>query len=226
MNFATLLRYVDVEKGTDWDKKYAIPQFWDTMARKYDVGLFAVMGEKSAEECIKFCDGLFLPGNNNNVASKYWGDEKLSPPPVVDDFPLESKLIKLFIDAGKPVFGVCGGLQSINVTLGGSLKRVNGHYSKEKERHIINIEKDSFVYDVFGSTQAEINTYHYWAADKLGEGLKVVATSEEGVVEAFQCKERNIFGVQWHPERSFGGENVIETRFFENFIECCSGTAK
>ena len=226
MNFATLLRYADLNNGTDWNHKYCIPQFWDTMARKYDVGLFAVMGEKSAEECVKFCDGLFLPGNNNHIDSKYWGAEPLSPSPVVDDFPLEAKLIKLFIEAKKPIFGICGGHQAINVTLGGSLKRVAGHYSKEKERHLINIKENSFVYDVFKSTQAEINTYHHWAVDKLAPGLSVVAESDEGVIEAFECKEKNIFATQWHPERSFGGENAIETRFFENFIECCRGTAK
>jgi len=221
MNFATLLRYVNLEKGTDWDRKYAIPQFWDNMARKYDVGLFAVMGERSAEECVKFCDGLILPGNNNSINSKHWGGEPFSEIREVDDFPLEAKLIKLFIEAEKPVFGVCGGHQAINVTLGGTLKRVPGHYGPEKKSHLINVKEGSFVYDVFKSTRAEINTYHYWAVDRLAEGLEVVAESEEGVIEAFQCKERKIFGVQWHPERSFGDGNIVERKFFENFFECC-----
>ena len=57
--------------------------------------------------------------------------------------------------------------------------------------------------------------------DKLGEGLEIVAESDDGIIEAFRHKQKNVFGVQWHPERSFDEERKL----FENFLELCKNKA-
>lgn len=219
MNFATVLRFVDMKRGDGWDFRYTIPYFWKLMADKLGIGLFAVMSDSNFEKICDQCDGLIVPGSSNNINPSYWGGEPFKEP-CIDEYPFDEKLIRYFIEKGKPIIGICGGLQSINVCLGGSLKNVTGH-NEDKKFHNINIEKDSFLYDAFKSETASVNTYHNWAIDKVAPGLRVVATSDEGVIEAVEWKEKNIFAMQWHPERSFEEAESLEHKIFENFINLC-----
>ncbi len=217
MNFATVLRLTDLKIGNGWDFWYATPYYWRLMADKLGIGLFAVMAESNYEKICDQCDGLILPGSNNNINPSYWGGEPFEEE-CIDEFPSDSELIRYFVEKGKPVIGVCGGLQSINVCFGGSLKKVTNH-NLGGVHHDIDIDKDSFLYDVFKTERTSVNTYHNWAIDKVAPGFRVVATSDDGVVEAIECKNKNIFAVQWHPERSFEEEYAIEHKIFENFIK-------
>ena len=223
MNFASVLRYVDMKRGDGWDKRFSIPYFWKLMADKYRVGINYIMSEYGFEEICEKCDGLIVPGSSNDINPSYWGGEPFTGKLPYDEFCFDAKLIDWFIKHNKPIFGVCGGLQEINVALGGSLKMVDGelHDSATQTNHKINIEKGSFVYDVFNSESAVVNTYHHWAIDRLGEGLQVVATTDDGVIEAVECNEKRIFATQWHPERNFSEGDPIENKFFENFINLC-----
>lgn len=223
MNFASVLRYVDMKRGDGWDERFSIPYFWKLMTDKYCVGINYIMSEHGFEEICEKCDGLIVPGSSNDINPSYWGGKPFPENAPYDEFRLDSKLIDWFIKHNKPIFGVCGGLQAINVALGGSLKEIddNIHGNPNSVNHKINIEKDSFVYNVFNSRTAEVNSYHHWAIDRLGEGLRVVATTEDGVIEAIECKEKRIFATQWHPERNFSEGDPIENKFFENFINLC-----
>jgi len=74
---------------------------------------------------------------------------------------------------------------------------------------------------VYQNLEAEINSYHNWELEKVAQGFEVVARSKEGIIEAIECKEKNIFAVQWHPELNYNAEDHIEDKFFKNFIKCC-----
>ena len=221
MNFATVLRLVDMKRGDGWDFRYTTPYFWKLMADKLGVGLFAVMSDENFEKICNQCDGLIVPGSSNDINPSYWGGEPFKEQ-FCDEYPLDAKLIRYFMEKGKPIIGICGGLQSINVCLGGSLKNVAGH-NEDKKYHNINIDKDSFLYDAFKSEKASVNTYHSWAIDKVAPNLRVVATSDDGVIEAVEWKEKRIFAMQWHPERSFEEKESLEHKIFENFINICKG---
>ena len=223
MNFATVLRYVNMNRGDGWDERFSIPYFWKLMAEKYKVGMSYVLTEYGFPEICEKCDGLIVPGSSTNINPSYWGGEPFPEKQVHDEYPLDAKLIDWFVKNNKPILGICGGLQAINVYLGGSLKRVDEsiHSNPKSRNHKIKIEKNSFVYDVFNSDCAEVNSYHYWAIDRLAPGLEIVATSEDGVIEAVEWKEKRIFATQWHPERSFAEGDPIENNIFENFINLC-----
>lgn len=223
MNFATVLRYVNMNRGDGWDERFSIPYFWKLMAEKYKVGINYILTEYGFHEICEICDGLIVPGSSNDINPLYWGGEPFSEKQVYDEYSLDAKLIDWFVKNNKPILGICGGLQAINVYFGGSLKKVdsNMHSGAENKNHSINIKENSFVYDVFKSTKADVNTYHNWAIDRLAPGFEVVAESEDGVIEAIECKEKCIFATQWHPERSFSEGNPIENKFFENFINLC-----
>jgi len=159
-----------------------------------------------------------------DINPKYYGGEDI--PPKVDEYALDAALIKYFYEHGKPIFGVCGGHQALNVFFGGSIKKIDDPFAHQNEyvlRHTVDVKEGSFVWDVFKSTTAEVNCFHGWELDRLAPVFDVVARTRDGVAEAIEWKEKNIFATQWHPERSFHDEwdNEIEQKFFENFIERC-----
>ncbi len=216
--FAILPRYVNlnIENAPSNQKLYVNCDF-EIMAQKLNVGLCSVLSPVGLEEVCSLCDGLIIPGSKNGVNPAYYG--KNAKIGEYDEYALDSKAIDCFVKQDKPVLGICAGHQAINIYFGGTIGYVGGENPRRHSRttHPVNITKGSFVYDAFGTERKIINSYHVMHVDKLGEGLECVAMSDDGIVEAFCHKDKKVFGVQWHPERSFDEEKKL----FENFIEIC-----
>lgn len=225
MNIATVLRYADLGGGGPWAHRYYIMNDYLLMAQKYGVGLISVLTEESIADICRHCDGLIIPGSATDIDPKYYGGAPLETPPIVDEYALDAALIRHFFEAGKPIFGVCGGEQAINVFFGGTISRVAHPENHTDGMHPIQIEKGSFVYDVFGTERATVNTYHGWWTDRVAPDFRAVARADDGTVEAIEWKEKNIFATQWHPEQSFHTGDPIEHRFFENFLRVCEECA-
>lgn len=170
-------------------------------------------------------DGLIMPGGLDIPPSEY-GDAPHPTTSVLSDerYNFEKALITNWVQkSDKPLLGICLGSQWINVAHGGSLiqdipSEVGGNH--RGVTHGISIESDSQLSRIFGSTAFEVNSNHHQAVKKLGAGLRVVAMSPDGIVEATETinPDRFLIGVQWHPER------LIETdpnqaKLFEAFIE-------
>ncbi len=226
MNIATVLRYEDHGTGNGWDYRYYIMQDYYIMAEKLGIGLVAIANTNDIEKVCDCCDGLIITGSATNVNPKYYGGEDI--PGIVDEYALDAALIKYFHEHGKPILGICGGHQALNVYFGGTLKKLDdfhGHLDKsfERMRHYINIEPDSFVWDVYGSNRALVNCHHAWEIGKLAPNLRVVARTDDGVIEAVENREEKIFATQWHPERVFHDEyeNPLDVKFLENFVALC-----
>ena len=117
--------------------------------------------------------------------------------------------MEAFVNAGKPIIGICGGLQVLTVYFGGTLcQKVSGH---DNVRHEISLEKDSFLYEVYKNEKTEVNSWHGQAIDTIAPGFRVTARAADGCIEAIE--KGNIIAVQWHPEVD------IETELFEAFIK-------
>ena len=159
-------------------------------------------------------DGLVLQGGAD-VSPLTYGEEPLAGEWAGDRLRdvYEIELVHEFIDAGKPVLGICRGLQIINVAfggtlyqdittqLGGPLKHVTDDY--ERHAHEISIVPASGLARLYpGLERARVNSIHHQSVNVLGRGLAVEARSEpDGVVEAIRHTEkRYVFATQWHPE--------------------------
>ena len=227
MNVATILRYLDTKANGYWDQRYYIMNDYKLLANKYGVGMMAIMSEEAIPAAVAACDGLFVPGSGKNVDPAYYGGAPLDPPNVVDEYALDSKIIRAFYEAGKPIFGICGGQQAINVFFGGTLAKVpdlDAHYDKETATHMINVAPDSFVMDVFGKPRVLVNSHHSWRIDRLAPNFTVAATTDDGVIEAIEWKEAGVFATLWHPEQTFhrgAPLDPIEHKFIENFLARC-----
>jgi putative glutamine amidotransferase len=112
----------------------------------------------------------------------------------------------------KPVLGICGGQQLLNVVLGGTLIQhipdaVEGALAHEQPNprtepgHDVLVLPGSLLHRITGAECPPVNSAHHQAAEQVGPGIVVSATAADGVIEAIEDPSRRFcLGVQWHPE--------------------------
>ncbi len=164
-------------------------------------------------------DGLLLPGGGDVPAtlSGYAPYDKFPP-----DFPLMPRrfhnvfcadispdleqllALHLFYRQNKPVFGICKGMQLINLYFHGSIREVsekNLHRHPKKDIfHTVDNLSDSFLYALFGSDMS-VNSNHHQCVDRIGQNLQIIQYAKDYTPEALCHLTSPIFGAQWHPER-------------------------
>ena len=153
------------------------------------------------------CAGLLLCGGGDADPALYRAENQGSHPPDPARDRAELALIDAFLSAGRPILGICRGLQMLNLALGGALIQdlpphlAPFHHGAEGDRvHPIRTAPDCFLGRLYGPVLA-VNSSHHQAVGRLGEGLVPCAWSEGGVVEAAEHAGRPLLGVQFHPER-------------------------
>lgn len=114
-----------------------------------------------------------------------------------DDF--EIALLHAVIARKKPVFGICRGIQVINVGLGGTLyQHIDGHSGTF---HYIDVESGSPLEGILGDTRLETNSYHHQSVKRCADTLKIAAHADDGCVEAVWAPDYPyLTATQWHPE--------------------------
>lgn len=153
------------------------------------------------------CDGLILCGGGDADPALYGQENRGSQPPDLDRDRAELALLGAYWEAGKPVLGVCRGVQMINIFWGGTLRQdlpeeVRAFHKRPDGDavHPVRTVRDSTLSRLYGETLA-VNSAHHQAVDRLGRGLKAMAWSEGGVLEALEHESGLALGVQFHPER-------------------------
>ena len=171
------------------------------------------MSLTNLEEVVNICDGLIVIGSAIDINPKNYDEQPISEIHKMTEEidTLDFSIIKAFNNVNKHILGICRGIQSINVCFGGSLYQdIPNHKLPKEERYNVKFEKESFLYDCYNIEQMLINSLHHQAVKEVAKGFKVVAKSEDGIVEAIENK--NIIAVQWHPEY------MNDIKFFEYFI--------
>ena len=159
-------------------------------------------------------DALILPGGGDITPSIY-GAEPVSQ---VDDTDVELDLFQLelaerALRSDLPCLGICRGMQVMNVAAGGTLiqhlEETERHFPMEAREnpdlrsetvHGLNVEEGSHLEQILGEQEVAVNSLHHQAADIVPDTLRVVATSDDGIVEALEGSGRFQLGVQFHPE--------------------------
>ena len=157
-------------------------------------------------------DALVLTGGLD-VPPEAYGEK---PHPTVKPLPrarwdFERALIAEWLKTDKPLLGVCLGAQMANVVMGGSLiqdipAQVGRSVVHRKPGgdafHRVSIEPGSRLRKILGAASAEVASAHHQAVRRVAPGLRVVARSADGVVEALETPRKPwVLLVQWHPER-------------------------
>jgi putative glutamine amidotransferase len=156
-------------------------------------------------------NGLVIGGGDDIGAEIYGGavlpDVRIDP----DRDAMELDLLKSALPLGVPVLGICRGSQMINVALGGSLYTDIYQVYVEAPRmrtvlpkKTVSIVRDSRLDRILRCNPCRVNALHHQSVDRLGEGLRVVAKDESGIVQAIESETAPfLLGVQWHPELLF-----------------------
>jgi putative glutamine amidotransferase len=183
----------------------------------------AVLLPSDSEEELEGINGLLLAGGGDVDPSFYKEQDEGSDNIDRDRDKWEMKLIEKFREEGKPILGICRGIQVLNVALGGSLHQdIKGHRKdKGRSRHLIKIKGGSLLYEILGGVeQIEVNSSHHQAIKDLASSLEATAWSEDGYIEAVEGKEEEfLLGVQFHPERLI--ENEVFLNIFKSFVNAC-----
>jgi len=185
-------------------------------------------------------DGLVLQGGAD-VAPMTYSESPTKPEwsgdRARDVYELE--LLHEFVDAGKPVLGICRGCQLINVAFGGSLyqdvatnlpgSQPHVHDIYDAHRHEIVFPPGSSLGKMFKNTsRAVVNSIHHQAVKELGRDIHVEAMSDpDGVVEAIRYQRAPfVMGLQWHPEfhRATGGDLLDCTPVLDEFLRAARET--
>lgn len=176
-------------------------------------------------------DGFVFTGGDDVEPSLY-GEEKqdFCGDIQIERDTYELTLLREICSLDKPVFGICRGIQVMNVFFGGTLwqdisAQLHGNDSHTyidksgKPRHVV--KASGFVGKIAGKDEIVTNSYHHQSVKSLGEGLKAAAVSCDGLVEAVEHDTLSYFkAVQWHPEIDPDELSFALAADFLNAVKC------
>ncbi|MGF1649848.1 MAG: gamma-glutamyl-gamma-aminobutyrate hydrolase family protein [Hyphomicrobiaceae bacterium] len=194
-----------------------------------------------AETVLSVVDGVLLTGGRANVHPTHYGHE---PTPAHEPFDehrdaVALPVVRACVDRGVPIFGICRGLQEMNVAFGGTLHpeirelpgRMNHRMTRLPsgephpdpnvifaERHDVTLTPDGCFERLLGRRTIRVNSLHGQGIERIGDGIVVEGVAEDGTIEAISISGAPGFalGVQWHAEYE-PHANAINRTLFEAF---------
>jgi putative glutamine amidotransferase len=173
-------------------------------------------------------DGLLLPGGGDVIPERYGAsraEQTYGTIPLRDEF--EFALCNAALERSLPLFAICRGTQVLNVALGGTLVQhitddFPGHGTPGVEGgqqvHEISVAAESRAGAAMGTTRARCSCHHHQAVDRVGRGLRVTATGDDGIIEAMEL-DGTVWAtaVQWHPEDT-AASDPAQQGLFDAFV--------
>ncbi len=185
--------------------------------------------EKLAEYAALF-DGFLFSGGVDVDPARY-GEEKQFDSVEIDTVrdTFEDGLFRAVYPTGKPILGICRGIQAINVFLGGTLyQHMEGHRqteSGETRNQSVNLTEGGLLARLCGKSEIRVNSFHHQAVKDLAPGLMLDGVAADGTVEAVHApKHPFLLAVQFHPEIYNACPDDDHSRLiFEAFVGACGG---
>ena len=205
---------------------YALRQnYFEAVARAGGVPVALPHEPELVPDYLAMIDGLLVSGGAFDVDPSLYGATSRHDSVTTKDkrTRFEWAMTRAAVEADKPVLGICGGQQLLNVVLGGTLIQhipdaVPDALAHEQPNprtepgHTVSVVPGTLLHRVTGADSLSVNSAHHQAAAGVGEGIVVSARAEDGVIEAIEDPRRRFcLGVQWHPEYgiSFGDTALI-----------------
>ena len=211
---------------------YLLPiAYVDAVARAGGTAILLPPWRESADRVLGIVDGLILAGGGDIHPAVYGGSEHPTVYNVSRDrdaFELELTR-RAIAQPDLPVLAICRGMQVLNVALGGDLEvhlpDVHGETvvhrlpPREPTFHPVRVEAGGVLEYIYGRAEFPVCSWHHQGVRRLGSGLRPIAHSADGVIEALVSDEHPfVLGVQWHPELQVA-DDPLQRRLFEALVE-------
>ncbi len=182
--------------------------------------------KKLIKNLSNFLDGLIITGGDFDINPKIYSQKKIGSRNFKNKrTSFEIKIFKEFLKLNKPILGICGGAQLMNIASGGTLiqdlkkKPINHEQLNPRNQtsHKINVYKKSKLYEICKINTFKVNSAHHQAIKKIGKDLKISAISSDGIIEGIEhIKHKWCIGLQWHPEFLITKSDL---KIFKSFID-------
>ncbi len=184
-------------------------------------------------------DGLLLTGSGPDLPPRLYDERQRYPFKLVSDrrSSFELQMAKLALARGLPTLGICGGMQAVNVALGGSLYQdipaqldsPLAHRQRPpatEPSHTVTITDGSLLHRIAKRTEIRVNSSHHQSVKRVAPGLRVTGRAPDGVIEAIEAPRRPFFlAVQWHPEFLYERFEV-HRRLFQAFLDAAKPSSR
>ena len=218
------------------DSVWMLPEYMKAIEKVGGIPIILpyTTNQEELEDVASICDGFLFTGGQD-INPQLYGENKKSTCHELCEIrdTMEKILFSIACADDKPILGICRGLQILNVLCKGTLYQdLNTEYMSNTSHsmeppydrivHFVDIEQKSLLYEWFSCDRLGVNSYHHQAIKKLGNGLEPMATSEDGLIEAFYMpKKKFVMAVQWHPELNYKIEKTSQI-LFKKFVDACS----
>ncbi|HET8580152.1 MAG TPA: gamma-glutamyl-gamma-aminobutyrate hydrolase family protein [Nitrospiraceae bacterium] len=197
--------------------------------------ILPLIGDRGLQrQLLNGLDGLLLTGSGPDLPPSLYGERQRFRYRVMSQqrYKFELEMARLAADEGVPTLGICGGMQAINVALGGSLvqdipsqvsaalpHRAPGPATRLS--HSVQVTPRSLLRRIVGQARIRVNSSHHQSVNRLAPSLVASAVASDGIIEAIEanasCQHPFLLGVQWHPEFLYDRYD-IQRRLFLAFL--------
>jgi putative glutamine amidotransferase len=194
------------------------------LALPHEVGLVA--------QYLAMIDGLVVTGGAFDIPPELYGEKTVHESVSTKDqrTAFEAEMTRAMLAAKKPILGICGGEQLLNVILGGTLiqhipdaiKNALAHEQpnpRTEAGHTVTIKPDTLLHKIVGKDEIPVNSAHHQAVAKTGKDVIINAVASDGVIEGIEYTAHPFcLGVEWHPEYHI---SPADTKIFAAFVGAC-----
>ena len=218
-----------------WDEKkdsiWMLPGYMQGLEEAGAVPVILPMttSETVLKQIVDIFDGFLFTGGHD-VNPKLYGQEIKHCGEICEvRDKMEAYIFReAVLNRNKPALGICRGIQLFNVLLGGNLYQdipaefscAISHAQKppyDVPAHAIQLVSGSLLAKLIGKERIDVNSYHHQGINRLAKGLEIMASADDGLVEAVRMPDHPyVWAVQWHPELSLKDE--VSKKIFASFV--------
>jgi len=196
----------------------------------------SMLAEQGWDVLYERLDGILFSGGGD-IAPEYYQGEKHQRIAGIDPLrdSLEFNLLRAVVDDGKPFLGICRGIQTVNVGLGGTIYEHLGEQFRGEIDHTypstmrttlvheVKIEEGTRIAEVVGEPILKVNSLHHQGLREVAPDLRVTGYAPDGLVEAVELSDHPFgLAVQWHPE--WMTDQLSTRKLFKAFVDAAKNS--
>ena len=226
---------LDIKKGGGYSKFpwYAIRHnYLHSVEKLGGIPIPILHSKKNIKDIFNLLDGIIITGGNFDIDPNMYGAKSKKSLIIKSERTnFEISICKLFLKFNKPILGICGGEQLLNVACGGTLNQdikknnkilINHEQNNPRNQtsHEVLIKPNTILKKIVKKNIINVNSAHHQSVKKIGKNLIISGVAKDGVIESIEhISHKWCIGIQWHPEFLITSEDKKILSNFINFMK-------